>query len=278
MRTKIALLAAIVLGLFAAIGVQQYVTRKEQDIDIGKKKVPIILARESLNVGDILNAANVRPYEVDAPAVTDSHIQAFEFKEYEGRKLTRKVPANQPLLKTYFMKAEDTFRFAQKVIDTGMRAVTIGTDQISGVAGLIIPGSRVDILGTFRTKSRGPETGDDIKTSIVGRNIAVIAVDNRMDVQIPVRGGRQSEVDRGYSSITLHVTPLEASLLVFAQSVGKLSFILRSPADDTGIGTVPPVTPTTFDQAVAEASRQREQKVQVRPTSVIERPPAPATP
>jgi pilus assembly protein CpaB len=277
MRTKIALLAAIILGLLAAIGVRSYITRTEIDYQQKGMKATIALARETLNVGDILKPVNVREVDVDVVAVTDSHILASELKQFYDRKVTRKVPANQPLLKAYFMAPDVEYEFATKRIDSGMRAVTIGTDQIAGVAGLIIPGSRVDLLGTFRTKSRGPESGDDIKTMLVARNIAVLAVDNRMDVRIPVRGGRQAEVDRGYSSITLHVTPLEASLLIFAQSIGKITFTLRNLGDDKGIGNVPPITPTTFDQAIAEAGRRREEKIEGRPTPVIEKPPATPT-
>ena len=63
--------------------------------------------------------------------------------------------------------------------------------------------------------------------------------------------------------MTVHVLPLEASLLTFAQQTGKISFALRN-LEDSGAPDVPPVTIAQWDAMVAEARRQREQRLKAR--------------
>jgi pilus assembly protein CpaB len=275
MRTKLALLAAVILGILAAIGVQRIISQKEQEFAEKGRRVRIAVARETLNVGDILQGSKVGGLEVEEAAVTDMHILFDQVKPYLGQTLTRKVPANNCLMKIYFIAAPEREEFSVKKVDRDMRAVTIGTDQIAGVAGLITPGSRVDVLGTFRVAGRGPESTATVVTKVLARNVQVIAVDNRTDVRIPLRPGRGGEADRGYSSITLHVNPLEASLMTFAQGAGKLSFTLRN-LDDRSMEPVPDITLSEFDNLIADADRRRVQSIQKSPGATL--PPVPPAP
>lgn len=288
MRTKLALLAAIVLGILAAIGVKSFVTRKEMEYEAKGKRVAITVAREDLNFGDELRLISVKPVEVEEIAVTGDHVLYDNVKQYQGQKLQRRVATGQALLKPYFLAAPGREDFAAKKVDLFKRAVTIGTDQIAGVAGLITPGSKVDVIGTFRIIGRSPgESTAAVETRVVVSNVEVLAVDSRTDVRIPVRGGRLADMDRGYSSITLHVTPMEASVLVFAQSAGKINFVLRN-AEDQGLSVgnidpekaqkddVPPITLTDFNNLVGEAARRRALATKARPGLLEKLPPPPA--
>jgi pilus assembly protein CpaB len=272
MRTKLALLAAIILGFLAAIGVRSYVERKKIEVEGVGKRVGITVARESLNAGDVVREHMLKRLDVDAGAVTDMHILYDQRKSWLGQGLTRKVRANHALMKDHFMPPE-TWEPPSRKVDRGMRFVTLGTDQIAGVAGLITPGSRVDILGTFRVRGRGPESAGTVVTKLIARNVEVMALDNRTDLRAPVRGGRRGapQMSGGYSSLTLHVTALEAAILTFAQATGKISFTLRNIQDDYG-REVPDITLSEFDALVAEAARLRAQK------SKAARTPGPAPP
>ena len=275
MRTKLALLAAVVLGILAAIGVQKIISEKEREVAEKTRRVRIAIARETLNVGDLLQGSKVGGLDVEEAAVTDMHILFDQVKPYLGQTVMRKVPANNCLMKTYFIAAPEREEFSVKKVDRDMRAVTVGTDQVAGVAGLITPGSRVDVIGTFRVAGRGPETTATVVTKVIARNVQVLAVDNRTDARVPLRPGRGGDADRGYSSITLHVNPLEASLLTFAQSNGKIAFTLRN-LDDRTMEPVPDITLPEFDNLVAEADRRRAQSIQKTPTGPV--PPVPPTP
>jgi pilus assembly protein CpaB len=257
MRTKLALLAALVLGFLAAIGVRSYVEQKETEFKGRAKRVAIAVARENLNVGDELRETSLKRLEVETGAVTDMHILYDQRQTWLGRKLARKVKADNAVMKDYFI-APETSRVDTRKVDIGMRAITIGTDQIAGVAGLITPGSRVDIVGTFRIPGRGPDSATTVKTMVVVTNVEVIAVDNRTDLTIPIRGvGRRAQMARGYSSVTLHVTPLEASVLIFAQGAGKLSFALRNVAEGYDPREIQDITFPELDAFLGEIARKR---------------------
>jgi len=257
MRTKLALLAAIILGFLAAIGVRHYVEQQRTRFDEMATRVAIAVAREGLNPGDILREHMLKPLQVEVGAITDNHILYDQRKSWLGQKLTKKVRAEHAIMKDDFL-APEVQSEAHRKIDTGMRAVTIGTDQIAGVAGLIVPGSRVDVLGSFRVQARNTEGGGSVVLKVIARNVEVLAIDNRTELSAPLRGGR-GQYDRGYSSITLHVTPLEASLLTFAQNTAKISFTLRHAEDDQGKGEDRDITMSEFDALVAEAARRRAQ-------------------
>ncbi len=261
MRTKIALLAAVVLGFLAAIGVRHYVIKKEEELKGDVARSAIAVAREAINPGDILGEPMIKPREVETAMVSNMHILYHERKSWIGQRVAVAVRAGDPLLKTYFVSGP-TPTSADKV-QPGWRAVTIGVDQISGVGGLITPASHVDILGTFREQAVGPAAMSPVVTKTLLRNVEVIAVDNRTELTLPSRAGRGAQADRGYSSITLLVTPKEALLLTFAQSSGaKLSCSLRRTDDPQTKDGANLITQSGLDEAIAEAAREREAKIQ----------------
>lgn len=269
MRTKIALFAAVALGLVAAIAVRSYVRRVEK-VTIGKtRRVGIAVAAQSLAKDISLKGMHIKEQQVEVSSITDDHIFYDARYDYVGDTLKRKVTTGKPILKSYFVSKAIQARGTKDIGDK-MRAVTCGTDQISGVAGLITPGCRVDILGTFRVPGRGPESAATMVTKSVARNVPVIAIDHRTDLAIPTRAGRRAgTLDVGYSSVTLHVNPLHAAILVYAQQTGKLTFTLRNISDQDIGAPVPHVTMPTFDDLVDAAELKQKAdaaKAGARPT------------
>jgi pilus assembly protein CpaB len=268
MRTRLALLAAIVLGIVAAVGVKHYLTRK--DIEYEKKgvRVGIAVAREKLKAGDVLRDGAIARKEVDKAAVTDMHILYDQRKNWLGQKLTRQIGTGQAVLATYFVRQPESEEFTRRKIRRRWRAMTIGTDQIAGVAGLITPGSRVDLLGTFRDRGVGPSAEQTVVTRVLARNVEVLAVDNRSNLRLAAARGRLGAMDQGYSSVTLHVNPLEAALLTYAQATGKITFVLRHGDETTsGEDDVEPVTHQMFLELLhrAEQRRIRDAKAEQTP-------------
>lgn len=260
MRTKLALLAAVILGFLAAIGVRHYVEQKETELKGTARRAAIAVAREDIGRGVVLREHMIKPVEVEEIAIGAMNILYDQRRPWIGQTVAVKVKAGEPLMKTHFTMVDTVDSPMNRKIEPGWRAITLAADQISGVAGLITPGSHVDILGTFREQAGGPNVAASVVTKVIARNVEVLAVDNRTDITLPARGaaGRVQATDRGYSSITLHVTALEASLLTFAQGAGKLTFALRRLDDLGSKDPVPDITQPQLPEIISAAARQRE--------------------
>jgi pilus assembly protein CpaB len=107
----------------------------------------------------------------------------------------------------------------------GMRAVTFGVDNNSGVAGFVSPESHVDILGMVGT-------GPDTKAAPILSDVEVIAV-GQIYQKSP---GQTTSVPA--SSVTVAVSPEDARKLVKAILAGKLYLTLRNAKDNTPVATV----------------------------------------
>jgi pilus assembly protein CpaB len=125
-------------------------------------------------------------------------------------------------------------------IKEGMRAFTIETPRDStSVSGLIVPGNHVDVILNMTgqmSEEMAELTGGGSSLTLL-QNVEVLAVDNRVESGPPpatvgstITGPRA--IDQDYKSVTLLVTPPQASILTLGQSRGTLHLSLRHPNDD----------------------------------------------
>ncbi|NQT86057.1 hypothetical protein HQ560_04790, partial [bacterium] len=143
MRTRLALLAAVILGIVATIGVRAYLRQKDEQYIKDSVRVEILVARESLRPGDVLRESAVKGLMADQKVVSSMHILYDQRSGYLGQRLNRQVRTDKPIMKDAFV-AINVEGIEKRGILSGWRAITVGADQISGVAGLIRPRSRVD--------------------------------------------------------------------------------------------------------------------------------------
>jgi len=104
--------------------------------------------------------------------------------------------------------------------------------------------------------------GVETITLTVLQDVTVLATGQALANQIPAPGARGAErAPRSYGAITFEVTPREAELLVFAQTVrGRLTLALRNPADVTFITNPPTINFDHLQKKLPELNmiRQRE--------------------
>jgi pilus assembly protein CpaB len=99
-----------------------------------------------------------------------------------------------------------------------MRAVSIRIDDVSGVAGFILPGDRVDVMLTRRMEGAGPDT--NLVTDIILQNVQVLGIDQLSD--------QDREKPVVARTATVAVTPEDAQKLALAQQAGTLGLALRN--------------------------------------------------
>jgi len=111
------------------------------------------------------------------------------------------------------------------IIPEGYRGMTVKVDDVVGINGIIMPGTRVDIVVIIDPASGNGE-GDKI-LKIVLENIKVLANYQKVD-----QPGTEKEID--LRIVTLQVTQEQAKKLSLAASQGKLQLVMRSHSDETG--------------------------------------------
>ena len=109
------------------------------------------------------------------------------------------------------------------LLDEGQRAVTVRVDDIRGVAGFILPGDRVDVM-LLRTETRQGETENS--ADVLLEYVKVLAIDQLLNDRQD-----QPTVATVAKAVTLQVSPEQAQKVLLAGNVGKLSLVLRQPAE-----------------------------------------------
>ncbi len=223
---KTAIAIAVVCGVGAAILVAIYLLsiQKPPIVEAPKVLVPMVVAkidipRNTLITADMLDVVEVEQGERPPTAVRS-------MGEVVNHLATADIAANQPILSNQFEKRTGASLSYQ--VPPGMRAVTVAIDPVAGVAGFLVPGDYVDVVGTFRV-------GDETLATTVLQNVQLLALDHRTAVEGVGTDGNKVEKPKAQATTTatLAVTPTEAQKLVLAATEGKIRLVLRSPDDRT---------------------------------------------
>jgi pilus assembly protein CpaB len=104
-------------------------------------------------------------------------------------------------------------------IPSGMRAISVRSDEVVGVAGFLLPGTHVDVLMTYHSAAL-PEP----QTVTVLQDVVVLAAGQQTH---PEPDGKPISVNE----VTLLLKPEDAEKIVLATSLGVIYFVLRNGAD-----------------------------------------------
>jgi len=113
------------------------------------------------------------------------------------------------------------------VIPPGLRAVSVRVNEVIGVAGYVVPGTRVDVLTTINPGQQQTTMTSKVILTDVQVLAAGTKLDNTADKDKPVP----------VSVVTLLVNPDEAERLTLAASEGKIQLALRNPLDRSAPAT-----------------------------------------
>ena len=274
MKNKLALIVAVVLGLVAMYGFLRYWQGREKQYKEEFRNVYVVSAAQRIKAGTEIRAGMLSVIPMPSTAVSTDHIVQGDESRLLGQTIIRSVERDEPLLNSYFRRPVEKLRDR---LTQGERAVTLRVDAISGVGGNVVPGSRVDIIGTFPagawTQGAPPTSGPagaaaDQSVALLS-NVTVLAVDaqTREIEYVASAGGPRGQT---YSTVTLAVTPEEAVLLVFAQQYGALTFTLRPDADTTFTDTRTSVSDRTLLQMAEQAQKERRKRLEKRtPLEVV---------
>ncbi len=267
MAKKKLLIAAVVVGLFAALMVYLYGQQVQEEKEVyTANQQEVVVASVDIPAGAPLREQDVTTRDVPQQFLPANPLLARDIDIYLDQPLAEDVEQGAMILTGDFAVSEVSRTLSGR-IPSGERAITVPVDAISGVGGLLTPGDRVDLLGTFPVGQEDeliPEAsgGDSIGyvTMSLLQNVTLLAVGN----QISDASGREHQVSGGYSHVTLSMTPDEAELMVIAQTRGEINMLLRNREDLDQV----PVTRRTLREVLEELeilNREREERVQQAP-------------
>lgn len=222
------------------------VTAQAVQVQNPSSVVEVLVAREPVPVGTVIEESMIDRQPWPQHLVLENFIvSGAKNSDIVGKVARAPFQAREPFTTDKIANPNDP-SFLAATLPTGMRAVTIATDAVSGVAGYVFPGDRINVLfthnvpkiirGTVNPMQFNPSQMADMGamqsdkpgfSEILIPNALVLAVNVR---EIQGRSGMQA-TNAVPSSITLAVSDEQAQQLRLAEKNGTLSLALRSLKD-----------------------------------------------
>jgi pilus assembly protein CpaB len=225
-RNIATLAIAIFLGLLSVILVRSYLstgTHSGETAVVASGTTPVVVAAQPVARGEVLQPNLLKIVDFPKNSVPPGSFRDISQLTGSGAgqpAALHAIVANEPILSDVISGPSGNHMMAIE-ISNGMRAVSIRSNDVAGVAGFVLPGDKVDVMLT-RTVTNQP---NDAITQVLAENVLVLGVDqssnDSADTPVVAR------------SITVEVTPSQAQTISLGQTVGSLSLALRHTADGT---------------------------------------------
>jgi len=217
MRVFMVFVLAITAGGALAFGTYNYM----QHLPARSESMPtrqVVVAATDLDIGAEITRTDIKVIDWPANAVPAAAIS--DPKDVIGRGIVLPMIENEPVLPMK-LASKEAGGGLPPAIPPGLRAVSVRVNEVIGVAGYVLPGTRVDVVATLNPTGAGAET----TSKVILTNVQVLAAGTKIE----------RDTDRNkpiaVSVVTLLVDPEEAERLTLASTEGKIQLALRNPLD-----------------------------------------------
>jgi pilus assembly protein CpaB len=218
MRVFIVFALAVSVGGVFALATYNYVQKVPATKTVTIPTKPVVVAAADLDVGAEITREDIRM--IDWPANSIPTGSFADPKEVVGRGLVLPVIQNEPILPMK-LATKEAGAGLPPAIPPGLRAVSVRVNEVIGVAGYVLPGTRVDVVATVSPTERQIDT----TSKVILTNVQVVAAGTKID--------RETDKNKPMpvTVVTLLVNPEESERLTLAASQGKIQLALRNPLD-----------------------------------------------
>ena len=231
-------------ALFAVFLLYSYIQEKSASLTkkFGAKK-RVVIAKEEIKEMQTIDETMLEIIErpvnfVDPSAVSDPELAV-------GQVALAPINKNEQILENKISTPGPVTGLELQVAP-GKRALTIPIDEIRGVAKLLKPGNRVDIIAALDVGS-GNAKKREVKTLL--QDVTILATGLKIVNDLPrlyEKIGKDEFIknirsDTSFSNITLEVTPTQSQELIYIVSINPsaLFLTLRHPSDRTNNSQLP---------------------------------------
>lgn len=207
-------------------------------------KTALAAASARLAEGTLIKADDLIWREVPESEVKKGEVTRADAQRLNGAVVRRAVDEGTVITQRDVV-FPDSPGFLAAALQPGMRAVSVAIDDVSGNAGLTLPGDRVDLilthnLGTSGDMRSGPPR---VASETVLAAVRVIAVGQTL--RAPDADGAAAKAGGGTArTVTLEVTPRDAESVTVASRLGQLSLALCSLAQPRTAQDAEPAEPS----------------------------------
>jgi pilus assembly protein CpaB len=214
---------------------------------------PVVVAAADLQLASEIKADDLRIVQWPKGQAPEGAFGSPS--ELIGRGVVSPIVRNEPILPGK-LAPKGAGAGLPPVIPPGMRAVSVRVNEVIGVAGYVLPGTRVDVLATASPTQQVQDT----TTKVVLTNIPVLTAGTRLEQD--KKDGKPVQVN----VVTLLVSPEQAERLALASTEGKVQLALRNPLDEGApetkgiktaalLGSAPMPTPSRTQLAASARPR-----------------------
>jgi pilus assembly protein CpaB len=216
-RTIVVVLVALVAATVASFGVFLAVRSiPQRTIEVAQMRT--VVAARALPMGTMVKPEDLKL--VPWPSANPIPGSFTATDQVVNRGLITAVAENEPLTEIKLAKM-GAGAGLPPTIPEGMRALSVKVNEVVGVAGFVVPGTRVDVMVSLDLGN------NDSLARVVVSNVQVLAAGTRFDQEKAQQEGKA--IPTGV--VTLLLTPQDAERITLAADEGKLMLTLRNPLD-----------------------------------------------
>lgn len=252
LKTVVPLSAATVLGLVAAIVAAQLVRQRpvlivEGDQTRALSMTEVVVAGKDIAPGTVLKLEDLATARFESGSAPPEAPRSMATLVNRVAKV--QVPRGQVFHPT-MLAEQGVAGGLSAVIPDGMRAMTVEVNEFTGLAGLIEPGNRVDVIARVRDGS--DDKNETVRTIV--QDVQVLAIGNVLTNSKALsenngqNAAQKAEAEStlpaskqpGARSATLLLSPEDVERLDLAMGQNptmSIRFALRSPVDRKPAGT-----------------------------------------
>jgi pilus assembly protein CpaB len=215
---------AIVMGLGAAWITTEFAPGSAEANITSFQTTSVVVVRTDVPIATSLTSPQLKLVDWPSEHVPTGSLHSID--DAKDRIVRHPLAQGEPVLEASLFQTGATGGLGAVIADN-YRAVSVKVDNVIGVAGFVVPGSRVDVMATIR---RVDQSRALPYSKVILQDVRVLAVDQKLE---EVKSGEPELV----SVVTLEVEPVQAEHLIYAAHEGRLQLALRSPGDDVKVAS-----------------------------------------
>jgi pilus assembly protein CpaB len=218
-RPTVFVVLALVAATLAAVVVYRALKSREAELAKAKAQtVEVVVAAKDLPLGTKLQQSDLKMARWSSEALPAG---AFRDRaQAVDHYVKSSFVTNEPIVPSKLYMGEKTAGVLPLLIPVGMRAVSVAVDEVSDIAGFVLPRTRVDVVVAVQSRAEGEKPF----SKIVLQNIEVLAVAQEVELE--------RDEPKVVKVVTLLVTPEEAERLALASREGSLRLAMRNFQDN----------------------------------------------